>query len=389
MRWASLDLCIRAIWPPQRVGGINGALQGVLLGSMLALAACAPAAEPSPTAKPAAPAPAADAAKPAAPAAKPNIPREVIDGATREGQLRLYWTSTATEEWRQKFQDAFNEYYGLKVTISDTRGNDWARDTAKVISEAAAGQKPAWDVMLTTESHHSDLFHNGLLGQHKFKELFGVPGEAIMYQGGAFTYANQIALPAYNKNLVKPEDVPKSWEDLLDPKWKDKIGVSVATHHWARLSQIWGDDKTTQYVTRLAALNPSLNTPSGLNQKLELGEVQLLATQIDTFIRVSREKNGPVVWAESISPVLVQSMMVGPLKDGPNPNAALLFAGFLASERGQKLWQDFQAQSSIYAEGSPYNKLVKGKEVVVLTEEFIEKELEPRTAKYGKILGFR
>ncbi len=389
----------RAWWPRAALTASGAALVGLAL----VLAACGPAAQPAPTTAPAAPvaptlpaakptaaAPAAQPAeKPAPAAAKPKVPQEIIDGANREGQLRLYWTSTANDQWRQKFEDAFNEEYGVKVIITDTRGNDWARDTAKLVGEAVAGQKPAWDLMLTTEEHHNSLSHADLLGQYNFVELFGVPPESVLFQGGAYAFANQITLPAYNRDLVKGADVPKTWDDLLDPKWKDKIGVHVATHHWARLSQVWGDEKTTQFVTRLAALNPRLGTLADLEQKLELGEVQVLGTQNDTFIRVSRNRGAPAVWAEDLSPVIVPRVMVGPLKGGANPNAALLFAGFLNTERGQGLWEEFQGQSSIYVPGSGYWKLVQGKEAVVVTEEFMEKELGPRTAKYGQILGYR
>jgi len=316
-------------------------------------------------------------------------PKEVIDGANKEGELRIYWTSTGTDTWRQRFQDAFNEQFGTNITINDTRGADWARDTAKVVAESLAGQKPPWDLMLTTEAHHNDLFQAGLLGHYDWVKLFGVPPQAVMFSGGAYAFAHQVALPAYNTELVKGPDIPKKWEDILNPKFKDKIGVSTATHHWARLSQFWGDEKTTQFVKRLAAMKPRLGTLADLNQRLHIGEVLLVATQIDNFMRVSKIRKAPASWAEDCDPVLLQSITVGPIKGGPNPNAALLFAGFLATKKGQDLFQEFQWQSSIFVKGSPYWKFVQGKDVVILKEDFMAKELQRRTDKYGAILGYR
>lgn len=388
-------------WPTMLMG---------LVGLILVAAACAPTAA-TPTATPVAPT-TAPAAKPtekpaektsaptASPAVKPTekpttvggqsrVPQAIIDGANKEGQLRLYWTTTATDQWRQRFQDALNEMYGTKISITDTRGGDWARDTAKIISETAAGQKPSYDIMITTEAHHSDLFHAGLLGQFNWTEVFGVPAQAVMFKGGAFSFAHQIALPAYNTNLVKPEDVPKRWEDLLDPRWKEKIGVSTATHHWARLSQTWGDEKTTDFVQRLAAQSPRLGPPQDVTQRLQLGEIYLAATQLDNHLRTAQKRGAPIAWAEEVQPVLIQSLTLGPIKGGPNPNAAILFAGLLASKRGQALWLEFQEQSSIFVEGSPYWKFVQGKQYILLREDFMEKELEARTTKYGRMLGFR
>jgi iron(III) transport system substrate-binding protein len=315
-------------------------------------------------------------------------PKELIDAANKEGELRLYWTSTGTDQWRQRFQDAFNEQFGTNVTIRDTRGADWARDTTKVVAESLAGQRPAWDVMLTTEAHHNDLQQAGLLGRHKWVEWFDVPPEAVMFNGGAYAFAHQVALPMYNTNLVKGPDIPKKWEDILNPKFNEKIGVHVATHHWARLSQSWGDERTTQFVKRLAAMKPRLGTLADLNQRLHIGEVLMLATQIDNFMRVSRIRKAPVEWAD-VDPILLQSITVGPVKGSPNPNAGLLFAGFLATKKGHDLFHEFQWQSSIFVKGSPYWKFVQGKEVVLLKEDFMAKELQRRTEKYGAMLGYR
>ena len=316
-------------------------------------------------------------------------PKEVIEAANKEGELRIYWTSTGTDKWRQRFQDAFNEHFGTRVTIRDTRGNDWARDTTKVVAEALTGQKPAWDLMLITESHHNDLFQAGLLGRYDWVKLFDVPPQALMFNGGAYAFAHQVALPAYNTELVKGLDIPKKWEDILNPKFRERIGVTTATHHLARLSQFWGDEKTTQFVKRLAGMNPRLGSPSDLNQRLQLGEVYILATQVDNLLKAARVRKAPVKFAEDLDPVLLQSITVGPIKGGSSPNAALLFAGFLATKKGHDLWVEFQEQSSIFVKGSPYWKFVQGKDVVLLKEDFMAKELQPRTDRYGAMLGYR
>lgn len=394
---------------PEKGTSRRGFLRIALLaagGSLLA--ACQQAAAPSPTTAPAKPAAAPTTAPAAAPkaaaspsaaiAAKPSPAaagqvsdalKPIIEAANREGQLQLYWTSTATDQWRQRFQDAVNQKYGTKLTITDTRGNDWERDTAKLVGEVMAGQKPAWDMMITTEAHHNGLRRAELLGQHKWVELFGVPQQAVMFGGGSYAFAHQVALPAYNRDLVKGDDIPKKWDDLLNPRWKDKIGVTAATHHFARLSQSWGDDKTTQFVQQLAALNPRLGPPADLNQRVQLGELHVLSTQVDNFIRVARRTGAPVVWAEQVQPILLQSIMAGPVKGGPNPNAAILFCGFLGTPEGRELWQEFQEQGSIFIQGTPYQTFVQGKEYIILREDFMEKELDERTAKYGRLIGYR
>lgn len=314
---------------------------------------------------------------------------DIIGAAGREGKLKLAWSGTATNEWRQKFQDAFNAQYDVKVTITHTPSNNFGRDVSKVITEVSAGQKPSFDLMLFADSAYSDLIRAGLLDQHKFTELFGVPAKSVQFNGGAFAFAHQLVLPAYNTQLVQESEIPKSWEDFLNPKWKGKIGVPSATHTWARLSQSWGDERTTQFVTRLSGQAPRLGSFADLNQSLQLGEIQLMTGMIDNLMKVNQSRNAHVALAVGVEPVLATGLMAGPLKGAENPNAALLFSGFLATPKGQALWSEFQNQTSIFAEGSTSWKLVQGKQVLTLDEAFMTKEFGPRTAKYGKIFGYR
>src|SRR5205823_5497770 len=109
--------------------------------------------------------------------------------------------------------------------------------------ETASGQPPSWDLMTTTDAHYATLAKAGLMGKVDWVKLFAVPEKAVLFGGGGFTFSQQIAVPAYNSKLVQASDI-RAWDDLLDPKWAGRIGVSTATHHWGRLSLSWGDEKT-------------------------------------------------------------------------------------------------------------------------------------------------
>lgn len=322
-------------------------------------------------------------------AANSAIPPQIIAAANREGKLKLAWTGTATDQWRQRFQDAFNAQYGVSVAITHTPSNNFGRDISKVITEVSTGQKPSFDLMLFSDAAYNDLALAGLLGQHKFTGLFGVPARSVQFNSGAFAFAHQLVLPAYNTDLVKGADIPKSWDDLLNPKWKGRIGVPSATHTWARLSQSWGDEKTTEFVSRLAKQGVRLGSFADLNQSLQLGEIHIMTGIIDNLMNVNRAKQARVAWAADVKPILALGIMAGPLKDAQNPNAALLFSGFLASPRGQALWAEFQNQTSIFVRGSASWKLVQGRDPLTLTDVFMVRDLSPRSSKYGKILGYR
>src|SRR5581483_6919379 len=125
------------------------------------------------------------------------------------------------------------------------------RHICKVVGLGASGVPPEWDLMVVTDAHHATLWVKKMHQPFDYKSI-GVDPKAVQYDNGSVSFANQFVLPAYNKQLVPAKDAPKTWEDLLNPKWKGKIGVSSATHHMARLAAgPWGEEKATHFVKAL------------------------------------------------------------------------------------------------------------------------------------------
>jgi len=330
---------------------------------------------------------------PSAPSAQaqasgPSGLKDIVTAANKEGKVKVYFVSSSTKDWQQKLQTAVNEQYGTTITIEGTQGGNFTADAAKVITETSTGQPPSWDLMLITDAQYATMAKAGLLGKVDWAGLFGAPAKAVMFAGGAYAFSQQLVMPAYNTKLVQQADVPKSWDDLLDPKWAGKIGVSTATHHWGRLSQLWGDDKTTAYIEKLAAQKPRLASTPDTAQHLELGEIQIAATNPDDWVHQSQKKGAPVAFA-SVDPILLVENMAGPIKGAADPNAATLLSGFMATKKAQDLYEELTGESSVFVAGSAYNKLVEGKQYVAMTDDFLANDLDGRTAKYGKLLGFR
>src|SRR3989304_3789925 len=152
-------------------------------------------------------------------------------------------------------------------------------------SFAATGTPPDWDIMWGHAVPHAPL---GLRKQHKPFDYakVGVDPQVIGYDRGTVILANQFVLPAYNKNILPPKDVPKSWEDLTDPKWKGgKLGVSSAIHHFARLTLgAWGEANGAKFVRALAEQKPNVGLPGEIHARLEIGEVLILGNQINEVV---------------------------------------------------------------------------------------------------------
>lgn len=313
---------------------------------------------------------------------------ELIAGAKKEGVLEFYGPSTLGPQGAQALADAFNKKYGLNIKLGYSPSGNMTRDTAKVIGLSASGVAPEWDLMVVTDAHHGSLWVKKLHRTFDYKSL-GVDPKLIEYDSGAVSFANQFVLPAYNKKILPSKDVPKRWEDLLDPKWKGgKLGVINSTHHWARLAAgPWGEEKTTDFVKKLAALKPTLSRAGEMSQRLLLGEVLVSATLQDSQIHEAAETGAPLAFAEGIEPVISPEYHVGVLKGALRPNVAHLFVAFMTSPEVQAIWEKYGGQTSAHVQGTKAHKYAQGKKIVFMKQDQAEL-VDKLSRQYGKILGF-
>jgi iron(III) transport system substrate-binding protein len=313
---------------------------------------------------------------------------ELIAGAKKEGVLELYAASTLGPEGAQALAAAFNKKHGLSIKVNYHPSGNMTRDIAKIVGLAASGVTPEWDIMVITDAHHGSLWTRKLHLPFDYKSL-GVDEGAIQYDGGTVSIANQMILPAYNKKTMPAKDVPRKWEDLLDPKWKDgKLGVISSTHHWARLAAgPWGVEKTTDFVKKLAALKPILGRGGEIAQRLLLGEILMATTMHDDQIQEQAEKQSPMVFADQIQPVISAEYHAGVLKGAAHPNTGHLFAAFMTTPQAQQILDKHLGLSSVHVKGTRAHQFAQGRELVFMKQDKAPL-VDKLSREYGKILGF-
>jgi iron(III) transport system substrate-binding protein len=322
-------------------------------------------------------------------AASPATMDQLIAAAKKEGTLELLAPSTLGPQGAQALGAAFNKKYGLAVKTNYSPSNNMVGDVAKVVTQSAAGATPEWDLMVVTDAHHATLWLRKLHQPFDYAK-FGVNPRWTQYDNGSVIMANQFVYPAYNKNNLPAQDVPKKWEDLLDPKWKGgKMGMSTTTHHLARLAAgAWGEKKTTEFVRALAKQELVLGTMGELYTRMQAGEILMTATLTDSFINTAKTSGAPIVHAEGIEPVISPAYNAGVPKGAAHPSAGALFAVFLTTAEGQKLWEEYGGQSSAFIPGTTAYKYAQGKKVLYMTSEQA-KMIDRLSTEYGKILGFQ
>ncbi len=203
---------------------------------------------------------------------------------------------------------------------------------------------------------------------------------------GGVLYCN-----AYNTDKVSRQDAPKTWEDLLDPKWKNgKLGVDIRPKTWAALWPAWGEKKMTEFLNKLAQQKPIFKRgTTALVQMLGAGEFQVLAgSTFDSYMKV--KKTGAPI--DCIVPPYTACSFEreGVLAKAPHPNAAILFLGWMATA-GQEV-RDIAS----YGEGIPLpgfntmsSKLIKSKDqLFIFDDEWVPKKAE-FTEKATKAMGLK
>lgn len=256
----------------------------------------------------------------------------LIEGAKKEGQLVYYTTMTLSQS--KKVVDQFKKKYPfLEVELFRTGGGPLLN---KITTEARGGRH-AWDVVTGRGEMLLPLMENKFLASYRSPEAKKIEPDLVDQDGyWAAYYVNPYVL-GYNTNLVKKKDVPKSYDDLLDPRWKGKK-ISLDNEAFGLLSgliRVWGKEKAVAYFKKLAAQDPVLMRGNTNRVQLTMaGEFSLIIAYAPTIQRETSH-GAPIDWVP-LEPVMVQVNPAMVAAKAPHPNAARLFVDYLLSKEGQK-----------------------------------------------------
>ncbi len=258
----------------------------------------------------------------------PSRHQMLVEAAKKEGSLTFY-TSIAEKDGPVLAAD-FEKRYGIKVNI-------WRASSTKVLQRAVVeSQANRWDFDAVDISapEMEALYREKTLQEVNSKfhaDLF--PETMPKHRGWAPQFLS-VFVQAYNTNLVKKADLPKSYEDLLDPKWKGKLAVEAKDNEWyCGLMKHLGDEKGSKLFKEIVAKN-GWSVRSGhslLNNMVVSGEVPLALTVYSYMTEQAKQKGAPVDWF-TIDPVIGRSNGIGVSRKPPHPNAALLFYEYMLSD---------------------------------------------------------
>ena len=322
----------------------------------------------------------------AAPPPEPITPA-LIEAAKKEGQVN-YYTSTDLPV-AEKLAKAFEaKYSGIAVRVERTG----AERVFQRIGQEYSSNIHAVDVVNSSDAAHFIVWkRDGILAPYVPEDVAKFyPPEHKDIDGQFASWRVWLSIIAYNTSLVKPEEAPKSFADLLDARWKGKIvkahpgysgTIMTATYQMQRdLGWTWFEQLAKQNIMQVQS---SADPP----KKLDLGERAVMADGNEYNIFQMKEAGRPVepVYASEGSPLIIGPN--GIFKTSPNPNAAKLFQSFCFSRDAQQLIIDVGGLRSAHPQTQEKPGRTPFKDIKTMKDDAaaVEKEGDAIKARYTKI----
>lgn len=272
----------------------------------------------------------------AASAAQAQTPLQALYKAAKaEGEVHFY-TPTVPPVILPLLEAFSKEFPDVRVKHFEMRLEDIA---SRLIAEAKQGTV-SLDVDEAQISAAVPLLDRGLIQSYNDwpKILPDLDPAAMSKDGRMLDFNSLVTIVAYNSSLVKPEEVPVSWDDLLAPKWKGKIIVEPRGYALGFIGIKWGKEKMVDYLKKLKANNPIyVKGGTTVVQQLAAGAAPLAVGTYAHNVLVLKNDGASVDWARRVTPIGSGTHSLYIMKGAPHPNAARLLAGWLATEKAQAL----------------------------------------------------
>jgi iron(III) transport system substrate-binding protein len=313
----------------------------------------------------------------------------LVDAARKEGKLAFYTAMDlpVAEKLAKTFEARFP---GIAVRVERSGAE---RVFQRIGQEQDSGIH-AVDVVNSADASHFIVWkRNGWLAPYLPEEVAKYfPADYFDPDGLYATTRVWLSSLGYNTNLVKPTEAPKSFADLLDPKWTGKIvkahpaySGTIMTATFQMVRDIgWG------YFEKLAKQKVmQVQSSTDPPKKLALGERAIMADGNDYNLVQLKEAGQPV---EVVYPTEGTPLVTGPsgvFKSAPNPNAARLFQNWIHTLDGQQVLVDYAAQHSVHAQIKEKPGRIRLADIKLTKDDpaGVERASEEIKAHYSKIFG--
>jgi len=265
----------------------------------------------------------------------------LLEAAKKEGQVLLYTTHIVDQIVRPLIKSFQSYVPGVDVKYVRADGLGLS---VRLTNEARANRVQS-DIWCLVDSV-GPVLQNGFAAEFEVPSAKGLP-HALVDPKHRWVATNLgVRSAAYNTQLVPKELAPRSYEDLLDPRWRGKIvwNPKSMTGAWGFIATVikgMGEEQGMIYLRKLAKQDV-VPLPIAIRAVLDrviAGEYAIGLEMNNTHAAISEAQGAPVKWVP-LDPVSETIQVAGITKGAPHPNAAKLFIDFMVSRAGQEIFRD-------------------------------------------------
>jgi iron(III) transport system substrate-binding protein len=257
---------------------------------------------------------------------------QLVEGAKKEQRL-VFYTTTDLPQTIQVVHHFVQKYPFLSVDLHPLEAEKLVK---QVQAEARSGLS-IWDVLIGGGGLLQPLLEESLVVSYPSPQREAV-SDALNDSEGFWSgyYINPYVL-GYNTTLLREEEIPRSYDALLDPRWKgNQIAIDSEAHGllWG-LAEAWGRDKAVAYIERLADQQPVVGgTSIAVVDSMHTGNVPMVIARAPVIQGYKKTLRRPIDWI-FLEPIVAKIDAVMLSSRSPHPNVARLFVDFVLSKEGQ------------------------------------------------------
>jgi len=323
----------------------------------------------------------------AATSAKAESRDDIIAAAKKEGAI-LWYDSLPRDQGEAILRDFQKEYpFVTDIEYLEVPGS---QKIARITQESRAGG-PTADVVINNAAGQKEHYDNGFLLDVDWAALGVKTSPAMTPTPYMIATAVSIYGLLYNTDKLSADEAPKSWDELVDPEWKGRIGPWARALGLVQFETVWGQEKTEEYVKAFAKLDPKLyRSTYTIAQSVGAGEIDLAFTIYHTALPTV-DKGAPVKFV-FLDPTPVSVLYASPLKYGEHPNVAKLFLAWLSTKNGALSYEAVAKRGNYLVPETETAKMLEGRTLAVdpAEEEIAQAaHINEMEGKYARILAGR
>ena len=304
---------------------------------------------------------------PAVPALTAELPASIkalVPAAQKEGSA-MVWGITLNPRQIAGMNKGFNAFYGTDIKISH-RGGAHGVKAGEIARAFKAGVPTGIDVFWTAAP--ASVIKAGALVKVDWNKEYGINPALQMSEYGVNTHNSTSTMIMVNSDLVKVADEPRSYDDLLDPKWKGRIAITRSPRSWMQMAFGIGEAKAEKLLKALLAYQNVRILPRVMDVRARvLSGEYAIGMSADAFKEV--QKGAPVRHPD-MDTLILNTGGAWILKDSKAQNIARIWGYWAVSPEGQEVLHEVRGFSLVTTKGTELNRYSQGRKVHVMPADW-------------------